>query len=421
MHHRLIPMPMALNIAYFSLLSALLIYPFSIAGSNFFFAIMLITCLTHFSIFKYGWHVCWSTYKPITIGILLFIAFTFLGSLWSEYTELALHKMGKQLNWLIIPIIIALVHFKPQLRIQAFVFISLGLFLHLILCSLQFFGLVTINGQGSNLHDATGLVGHLSFGFIYGIWAGALIVAAKSLPRKWAWLCYGLALYAVITVFLAQGRSGYITTLACLSLIIFKVLFPQQWKLKLLILSIVLIFLSLFVATHAPTKHKLQKTVTGVSSFFHGNWQTVDLRIKLWIVAIEVWQENPWFGVGTADYQPASFALLQKPEFAYLAQGQNTSIQEKAFGHPHNEFLFELARWGPLGLLALLYLCWHWLSTGWKKDWQHDTMNAYLLTASALSVILHGMTEPSLNKQLETVFALIVLGFAMSKKSNDYG
>jgi len=48
-------------------------------------------------------------------------------------------------------------------------------------------------------------------------------------------------------------------------------------------------------------------------------------------------------------------------------------------------------------------------------NWQTNTLNAYLFTASALSIILHGFTEPSLNKHIETVFAFIVLALAMSQ------
>ncbi|MDQ6989382.1 MAG: O-antigen ligase family protein [Mariprofundaceae bacterium] len=408
----------ALNIAAYALLAGLLVYPFSIAASNLFFAIMLLIVLPNRALIQQGWRTCWSDYQPITIGILCFILFTFVGTLWSEYTELSLHKMGKQLNWLIIPVIIALVYVQPKLRLHAFIFISTGLFLHLILCTLQYNGVVNISGQGSNLHDATGLVGHLSFGFIYGIWAGALLVAAQTLPKKWKYVCYILCIYDVVTVFMAQGRSGYITTLACLALVALKVLFPGKWKLKVLFLAVVISAIAIFISTHPPTQHKIDQTISGVSAFFDGNWDNTDLRIKLWATSIEVWKENPWFGVGTADYQPASYKLLQQEEFAYLAKGQPLSSQEAAFGHPHNEFLFELARWGVFGLLALLYLCWHWIGAGWKKDWQHDTMNAYLLTASGISVVLHGLTEPSLNKQLETVFAFIVLAFAMSRSSN---
>ncbi len=410
-------LPFSTKAAIFFLLAGLLIYPFTIAGSNFFFALLLITIiLFQRDIFIQGWSVCWQEYRHITIGILLLVGFNIIGSLWSGAfidTDLALHKISKQINWLFIPIIIGLVFINPKLRLQAFIFLSIGMFLHLIVCTLQDFGVLHIARQGSHLYDATGYVGHLGFGFIYGIWAGALLVVAQHLPTKWKYICYALSLYAVITVFLAQGRSGYITTLACLSIVFLKVWFPQCWKLKLFILSVLIVALVVFVNLHKPIKTEVENTVAGVSSFLNGDWKNAEIRIKIWAVSLEIWKEHPFFGVGTSGYPDAAKAMLATSNVDYLKI--DPAKQQVFYGHPHQEFLFALARWGPLGLLALVYLCWNWLRTGWQKDWQSDNINAYLITASALSIILHGMTEPSLNVRIETVFAIITLGFGMSK------
>ncbi len=405
--------PLTIKAASFSLLAALLVYPFTIAGTNLFLALLLITSLFSLDLMKYGWSICWHHYKPITIGILLIIGFNFIGSLWGPINDLAFHKMGKQINWLLIPIIIGLVYFKPSLRKHAFIWLSMGMFLHLIVCTLQYQGLLSIQGLGSHKDDATGFVGHLSFGFIYGIWAGALLVAAQSMTTIWRYICYALALYAVVTIFMAQGRSGYITTFACLTLVVFKVLYPGKWKHKLIALGVVITALSLFIATHPSTQNKLKDTVAGVHAVIDGNWHSADLRLKIWVVSWEIWKENPWFGVGTSGYPDAARKAL--------AQGLKGDLEIRSdeefvfYGHPHHEFLFALSRWGPLGLLALTFLCFHWIRTGWRKDWEHDTMNAYLVTASGISVVLHGLTEPSLNTRLETVFAIIVLAFGLSQ------
>jgi len=409
--------PFTIKAASFFLFTGLLFFPFAIAVSNFFFACLLITALFYRNILKQGWEICWQEYKPLTIAILLFIGITCLGTLWSDFNALAVHKIGKQINWLFVIVITGLVCSNPSLRVKAFITISIALTLHLIICTLQYFGMITINGLGSHAGDAAGFFGHLSLGFIYGIWSGALLVAATSMRKPWQILCYLLATYAVVTVFLAQGRSGYITTFACLALVIFKVLFPQNLKPKLIILSILILGLGLFASNYQPTQEKIQRTVTGVSSFFDGHWENVDMRIKIWLVSIQVWQDNPFFGVGTAGYPDAAKQAFVDHDLSYL---HLTPSEKKVFyGHPHNEFLFALSRWGPIGLLILIYLCWQWVRTGWVKDWQHDTMNAYLITASGISVILHGLTEPSLNTHYETVFAILILGFGLSSSKQD--
>jgi len=410
--------PFTIKAASFFLLAGLLVYPFTIAGSNLFFALLLIFSFYQISILYRGWEICWHEYKPLTIATLLFIGITFIGTLWSEYNALAFHKMGKQINWLFIPIIIGLVAMHPNLRFKAFIALSVGMFLHLILCTFQFFNLVHIKGLGSGVGDATGFVGHLSFGFIYGIWAGLLLVVAQKLPSKWKYLCYIASAYAVTMVFLAQGRSGYITTFACLILVIFKVYFPNRLKAKLMILASLIVLLSIFASQHTPTRQKIERTISGVSAFMQGDWKHVDERIKIWNIAFHIWKEHPYLGVGTAGYPDAAKELISKPEMAYLGLPKNSL--GVYHGHPHSEFLFALSRWGPIGLLILIYLCWQWVKTGWHKDWKHDTINAYLMTASGISVILHGMTEPSLNTQIETVFAIIALGFSMSKGASEH-
>ncbi len=403
---------LAVKLASFFLLAGLLLFPFTIAGSNFFFALLVITALIYLPIFKQGWLICWHQYRPITVGILLLIAFNFIGSLWGPLDSLALHKMGKQILWLFIPIIIGLTYYNTSLRKHAFIVISLSLFGHLILTTLQYNGVITVHALGSSELDASGFIGHLSLGFIYGIWAGALIVAAQDLPKLWKFICYTLVVYALITVFMAHGRSGYITTIACLSIVLFKVTFPQQWKLKLIAFSLLMLAITFFTLSYDPVKDKVVKTIDGVSALAHGNWEQADIRLKIWAVSLEVWKEHPYFGVGTAGYPDAAKQVLQKPKMSYLKI--NPAVQSVFYGHPHHEFLFALSRWGPLGLLALLYLCFQWVKTGWKKDWQAETMNAYLVTASGVSVILHGLTEPSLNTHFSTLFAIVILGFGLS-------
>ncbi len=404
---------LAIKLASFFLLVGLFFFPYLIAASNFFFALLLLTALFYRDIFKQGWLICWRDYRHITIGILLIIGLNFIGSLWGPMDSLAIHKMGKQILWLFIPIIIGLTYYNASLRKHAFIIVSLSLFTHLILTTLQYNGIVTIHALGSNQLDAAGFIGHLSFGFIYGIWIGSLIIIAPQLPKTWKIICYAIALYALVAVFMAQGRSGYITTIACLSLVLFKVTFSKQWKLKLITFSILMFVISIFVFSYSPVKDKIIKTIDGVSALYEGNWERADIRLKIWAVSWDIWKENPYFGVGTAGYPNAVKKIIQTNKVASLKIPENN--KSVFYGHPHHEFLFALSRWGPLGLLALLYLCFHWVRTGWRKDWQADTMNAYLVTASGVSVILHGLTEPSLNTHYSTLFAIVVLGFGLSQ------
>lgn len=396
--------------AAFFLCLGLFSYPFSVAASSLFLGLLIfITCI-HFEIIKQGFVTLWVEYKSISVGILLLSLLTFSGSFWSEDSVTKVHQIIKQFNWLGLPAIMGIVYYVPNMRKKAFIALSIGLFAHLVACTLQYFGLVAIVAQGSSQADATGFIGHLSFGFIYAIWAGALIVVAQDINTRWRWVCYLLALYAVVTIFLAQGRSGYILAILMLTLVVWKVLFPKQQKFKLIALLFLLGGVVTIFAVHKPSQDEFNRTLVGIEAYLDDDWVHVDPRFKVWATGFELWKEHPWFGIGTGDYEVSAKVLLAKPEFSYLRQGQGD------FAHPHNEFLFALVRWGPIGLFATLFFCWVWLSTGWKKDWKYDTMNAYLCTSSGLAVIVQGMTEVSLNSKLPLVFAIVVLAFSLSRE-----
>lgn len=336
---------------------------------------------------------------------------TVAGYFWSEDSATALHQIYKQLNWLILPAVVGLSFYRPRLRTYVFIALSLGLLVHLLVCTAQYLQWVTIIGQGSNADDPAGFIGHLSFGFIYAIWIGALIVVAQKQSWKWRIVCYVLALYALVSVFLTQGRSGYILVLIIGLLLLWKVFFQHCWRVKLMLFCV--IFGGALMLIYTPMVQKqIAETQRGIEAFQQGKWSLVEPRIKVWLTGVEVYRQHPWLGVGTGDYLLASTEVVQQKEFKHLQVGGDN------FSHPHNAFLFSLTRWGPLGLLAFVYLCWAWLRTGWKKDWQHDTMNAYLCTSSALMVIVHGLTEVSLTGKLTLVFAILMLAFSMMKTVN---
>gem|GEM_PF-5426549 len=392
-----------------SLLLGCFAYPFSIAAFSFFFGLMVVFSLIRFESFRNGIHVCWYGYRSISIGVLCIIALNIVGILWSDDTDTANHKILKQINWLIVPVVIGISSFIPKLRKYIFIVFSIALFVHLVVCTCQYLGLISITGQGSNQGDPAGFIGHLSFGFVYSIWAGALLIAAQNFNLKWRVVCYLLAVYAVFSIFVTEGRSGYLLAFVMLILVLWKAFFHQKIMLKLTAVFLVIILFILLVFFSAPFQDELQQTMKGITSYINGDWRLSEPRLKIWLTSIELWKSSPYFGIGTGDYYNDAYNLLQKTEFMHLRTWSSY------YSHPHNEFLFSLVRWGPIGLLAFIYLCWAWLGTGWKKDWQHDTMNAYLCTSSALAVIIHGVTEVSLNGKLTLVYAILILAFSMTK------
>ena len=391
---------------------ALFAYPFSVAASNVFFALLVLSTLLCIRFMHHGILTVFREYTLISWGIALMVLITIAGYFWSSDTSMALHQVEKQLNWLILPAIVGVVSFAPaSFRKYAFITFSLAMLMHLMVCTLQYQGVLNIQGLGSSRYDATGFLGHLSFGFIYSLWIGALIIVAEKLNMKWRLVCYAMSLYASITILMAHGRSGYILLAMVFILVIWKALFPKRQKIKIIALLSCVLLAACFLTLHQQSKVRVLETISGVEAYLSGDWDHVDPRFKVWTTGIEVWKTEPWFGIGTGDYLTEAKLLLSSPEFKHLRDGQGN------FSHPHNEFLFALVRWGPIGLGIVAFLCWAWIYTGWKKDWRKDTINAYLMTSSGLAVLIQGMTEVSLNSRLTFVFAIIVLAFSMTKEA----
>ncbi len=406
--------PFALKAASFFLFSGLLFFPFAIAVSNFFFALLMIVAFIQPNIFQKGWHLCWHKYRNITLAVLIYFLLTIIGTLWStDHTE-AFRLITKGIYWLLVPIIIGITaYLGHQTLTKAYIAVSIGLFLHLIVCTLQYFSLFTLQQNtigGTSALDPTGFLGHLSFGFIYGIWIGALLIQASITTNKWKYLFYALSGYAFISTFLTQGRSGYLITLAIVALVFWKKYLEKiSFKHMMVLLSIVTTTFTLFLTLNQAGKNKLHKTVNEIQSFYHGDFKEANIRLKIWRVTLDIWQGSPWLGIGTGSFRQAFENKVKSPQYAKY------HMQSQTYDHAHNEFLFDLVRWGPMGLLIYFYLIFSWIKTGIQGQWKERPMSAYLITGSGLAVLINSFSDSTMTALTTIIFAIIALAFGMSQ------
>jgi len=404
--------PFTIKVASFFLFSGLLFFPFAIAVSNFFFASLLITAFIQSHIFQQGWHICWYQYRNITIAVLLYLLFTIVGTLWSTDSMEAYRLISKGVYWLIVPVIIGVSITHAQLTTKAYFAISTGLFLHLIICTLQYFSLFTLdqsNIGGTSSSDPTGFLGHLSFGFIYGIWVGALLIQASITTSKWKYLFYILGCYAFISIFLTQGRSGYLIALIMVALVFWKKYLRKTSFQHIIILLVISITASaLFLTVNQAGKVKLDRTVKEIQSYYHGEFKEANIRLKIWDITLDIWQDSPWLGIGTGSFRQAFEDKVKSPQYAKY------HMQSQTYNHAHNEFLFDLVRWGPLGLFVYLYLIFSWIKTGIQRQWKEQPMQAYLITSSGLATLINSFSDSTMTALTTIIFAIIALALGMS-------
>lgn len=148
-----------------------------------------------------------------------------------------------------------------------------------------------------------------------------------------------------------------------------------------------------------------------------------DARFKLWVPALQIWQQNPWFGAGPAhfDYRFPQY----RPE----------TIQARP-DRAHNDILNSLTDWGIAGT-ALVAGAWLVLGFGVLKTWRYvrktprdiggtssSSKFAFVLGASVglLALLLHSVVDfnmhiPANALVAVTLFALLSshLRFATSE------
>ena len=382
-------------------------FPFSVAATDIALGSAVGISLINGQMVK-GCQWMWRNYRMLTIAWLIYLALLPLGLIWSTDRSWGLHMVVRQWYWLVIPLSCAVLAI-PKNRHYVLFILSVSLSLHLLFCIGQMVGIIHFTKDGSSAIDPTGHIGHIGFGFVYGVWAGWLLHWGV-LQRGWKrWGAWALVIWACTMVFLAAGRSGYLIVSILPLLVLWKLLRIQPWmKAFALSLACIAIITGLSMG---PGKARMQWTWHSIQSMKQGDFKDAEVRWSLWYAAIKAWQTHPFTGVGTGGFRIAAARIKQQhPDLSYGGPMP---------AHPHNMYLLALSRWGPVGIIALLALLAIWIRTGWRLDWRH-TDAASLIALPGLAMAIHGLPEPSLEEHFSGVLAALLLGAglaAMRKES----
>ncbi len=147
------------------------------------------------------------------------------------------------------------------------------------------------------------------------------------------------------------SRGTYISTVLAMLLFFAALLFRRKYRLpSLMLLAAVLVAGAYFLPVSFPVQVRFK------SLFEPAGPIEEDTRFILWRSAIQVWQENPWWGVGPAHYDY---------RFRQFRPGE---VQLRP-GWAHNDYLNGLAEWGIAGT-ALVASAWILLGLGVLKTWR---------------------------------------------------
>jgi len=400
------------SVALVLLCLAMICFPFSVAATNILLGLLLATGLLS-GLWWRGVRQLWFDCRLFFVVLMLYLALVCIGLLWSLDIDWGVKILGRHWFWMLLPIVI-MVLVSARNRYTFLVAMSFGLSVGLIYSVLQTKGLVAGHAPiGSTMDNPTGHIGHTSFGFIYGIWAAWLLHLGLTLQGRSRWFLWGLALWALVMVFMAQGKSGYLVSLAVVLVVFAKWLYEAaSWRMVAGFASVLLLLLLLIL--FGPSKARFE----GASEVLSGDVQkglndsqmnavsSVSARLEWWKMSYHVWLDKRVLGYGTGSF-PKAVAAWKVSHTAVRAY-------DVPLTHPHNQYLLTMVRWGIVGLLLLLALLYSWIRPGISAPWRHSVAVPLIaLTGVALSV--QGLSSESLEEHFSTIFAFILLGAGLSE------
>ncbi len=133
-------------------------------------------------------------------------------------------------------------------------------------------------------------------------------------------------------------------------------------------------------------------------------------RLSLWKVALQVFRDHPWTGVGPGNY---------KTVFDSYFVGE--IARQKVWGSAHNLYLHQAAERGLLGLTALLCLFAALLLGAWKRvKAEADAWNLWALAGTAAFVVM-SLTETAFqNEMLATLLLFVWTRAEAGRARNSY-
>lgn len=396
---------------------AMLSFPFSVAVTNIFLGLTLATGILS-GLWWRGIKHIWNHYRLLLIALLAYLVMFPLGLIWSLDVEWGQHIIARHWFWLLLPIVVVVL-ISEKNRCAFLAAMSTGLIANLVYCVLQANGLVEGHADaGSSMDNPTGHIGHTSFGFIYGIWCAWLVHWGLLRRDRLAWLAWILALWAVVMVFMAQGQSGYMVTVALLLLVAVK--WVNVFKRRGLFLTgMLVLFIAGAFIVFGPGKDRIMGTWHALTQagqqelFVTQDYakSSAQSRLAWWSMSVDIWRQSPFYGVGTGGFPKAVKTWQADPA---LQHGYRNAYSQIAIVHPHNQYLITLVRYGLVGLILLLVLISIWVRTGFGKPWA-EVQAMPFIALSGMALALHGLDSTSFEEHFSSIFALVLLGVGLSE------
>ena len=244
---------------------------------------------------------------------------------------------------------------------------------------------------------------HIRFSLIItlAIAAGSALLYHKAVKDAWRpWLMAALVVM-VLFLFLLAVRSGLMTFYALGGLAFLWLIIKPRERNWALLIATVLILLPLLSFVAFPTfrnkSYNTQEDVGRVNDTKSANNYSITARVYSYQAALAVWRDHKLAGVGKPNLEG---------EMARRYAAMYPEINPEFYIMPHNQYLYNLAAYGALGLLVFcvgLFYPWWWARG----------KHAPLLLAQYVSLGLSFLVEYTLETQIGLAYVVFFLLLAL--------
>ena len=246
---------------------------------------------------------------------------------------------------------------------------------------------------------------HIRFSLLItlAIAAGALLLAHDAVRQAWRPWVIGAIMALALFLHLLAVRSGEMVFYALGGLaILWLVLRKRYWK-RAGMLAAVLVMLPVLSFVAFPTfRNKVYNTQEDVgkvkqSNSSEGKNFSIAARVYSYKAALAIWSDNKLMGVSKPDLEH---------EMARRYAKLYPEMDSEFYILPHNQYLYNLAAYGALGLLVF---CFGLFYPAWWAHRKHTP----LLLAQYVSIALSFLVEYTLETQIGLAFAVFFLLLAL--------
>lgn len=194
-----------------------------------------------------------------------------------------------------------------------------------------------------------------SSGILDGLWRGifvhkqylgrAMAIGGLTLfnvaldDRRYRWLALAGLVLSIVLMLLSQSKSALLILLMSLSLFPLFNFIKQHYKLRVILLSILFLFLGCVAILVTTNLETILVEILGKNLEFNG-------RIPVWILSIQKGLERPWLGYGFSGFWTSS----ESYEVLIGTWAKGSLISGNRF-HAHNGFIDVFLQLGLVGIL----------------------------------------------------------------------